>query len=488
MKALEAAPKLVAIALAVCMLPAGTALAGGFDIPGVGARSMGRGSAYIVLADDLSALLLNPGGLSRQKGTSLLLGENLLWHHGSFTRQPSVLNDPQPNTRPADPLATVENEDPLFPLGMAFGLASDFGLEDWVFALQISGPNAVGHVKYPTMGGQRYMFTEMDMLLIYYSAAAAWGKKDHFGIGLTLTYVQLPKSQFSMLIDGVNGPGQPLHPYYSDFDLIANLDLADHTSFTATLGAWWRVVPQLELGVSARVVPIYLNPSGDVTMDTPSGQDSPMNISGGGGASMDLTLPIIVRAGLRYRHLDKRDREVFDIELDFVYEAWSSVDEYKTKLADTTVDYGSGPVPTIDDAILLPRKWKDTFSVRLGGSWNAVPDLFTWSLGGFWESAAVPNNYSYIDVASFDRFGAGTGLSFRFYGVDLNIAYMHVFQLDREVDEQYAKVFQSRPLSPCAPTGYYCGGVDGVPVNAGKYETSYDQLNMSLTLHFDQWF
>ena len=61
--------KLSARRWTLCLLMVATAyapsaMAGGFFIPGVGARGMARGGAFQVLADDLTALAFNPAGLS----------------------------------------------------------------------------------------------------------------------------------------------------------------------------------------------------------------------------------------------------------------------------------------------------------------------------------------------------------------------------------------------------------------------------------------
>ncbi|MFT7623889.1 MAG: hypothetical protein ACI9WU_003074, partial [Myxococcota bacterium] len=129
--------------------------------------------------------------------------------------------------------------------------------------------------------------------------------------------------------------------------------------------------------------------------------------------------------------------------------------------------------------------WKDTHSVRLGGTVNAVEDTFWVSLGGFWESGAAPNNYSNLDFPSFDRFGFGGGIRLKGYGLDLNIGVLHVIQETRDVEELFAKQFQVRPISPCPEN---CDEIIGVPVNAGKFESSITQFSMSLGMHFDEWF
>lgn len=482
----------------ILALPA-SAGAGGFTIPGQGTRSMSRGAAFVALSDDLTALMVNPGGLSKLTGTHFLYNHNFINNQTTFTRFPTSMEVPADSVNAADPTAPVDNQKSWFPLGAAIGLASDFGLEDWTFALGVYGPNAVGSQEYSPDGGNRYMLTEAEIILIYYTLGVAYGHKDTFGVGLTLQYVHMPVTTFGQVVDGTTGAAPT--PYYSSSDLIATLDMKDDAAFTAQIGAWFRPIPQIEIGLSARVVPIFLNPSGEVVLSKVPGQDFLGNANSevtlhGGDASLDITMPIIVRSGIRYRHLSG-DREVFDLELDFVYEAWSSLERYDIDLeGDVEVTLpglpaDQQPPTTALTDLRLEKRWKDTYSLRFGGTWNAWSDILSVSAGGFWETGAAPNQYSHLDFPAFDRYGVGGGLRVRGYGIDFSIAYMHVFQETREVDELYGKVFQQRPLAPCPDS---CGktdnfpGITGVPANSGKFQTSYNQIQISLGLHFDEWF
>jgi hypothetical protein len=459
------------------------ARAGGFEIPGWGSRAMSRGSAFAVLADDLTAVQYNPGGLSRQSGTHILLNHNTMWMPATFTRAPSVM-DLKGGATPdgTNPLAPASNQNELFALGGALMLSSDLGSEDWHFALSISGPNSFGGRKFPVQGGQRYMLTETELLLIYYGASAAYGKKDSYGIGLTAAYVDVPISKFSMVVDGTPAPGQPT-PYYNHYDQENTLDLTDHLSWTLIAGAWWRIVPELEVGISGRLVPINLDLKGDVKLQDIPGQVIPAKVTGQNlKAELDLIMPPTLNAGFRYRHLSE-SREVFDIELNYVYEAWSMLKAYDVSVSGS-VNIGAPINSDIDvQSLTIDKRWKDTHSVRLGGTWNAVEDVFSVSMGGFWESAAVPLNYTNIDFMSFQRMGLGGGFRWSFSGVDLNVAYMFVHQEDRTVTEKNGKVFQVRPLFPCSE-GNNCAGLTGVPANAGKLESAYHQLNASVGYHF----
>ena len=483
-------------ALLVTTFAATSAHAGGFEIPDNGARAVGRGGAFAVRADDLTAILHNPGGLSRLRGTRFLYSHNLIWEPVSFERAPSSLKytDPYPPTRPESlALTKVENQDELFPLGMMAALSSDFGLDDWTFALGIFGPNAVGHVQFPVAGGQRYMLTSTDILLIYYSLAVAYGQKDLFGVGLTLQYVDMPSTEFNLVIDAT--PGGALNPYYSSADVEASLQLADHTAFTAIVGGWWRIIPELEVAVSGRVIPVYLDPEGEVVLHNVPGQATftPQQLGiKGSHARLPLTMPIIVRGGLRYRYVEEvkneegvvtDEHEVFDIETNVVYESWSMLDAYNVELDGESNLFTAAPLPDLK----INKAWRDTVSVRLGGTWDIVRDTFGVSLGGYWERGAVPDAYTHLDFLSFDRYALGGGLRFTQWGLDFSVSYNHVFQEDRDVSESTAKVYQQRPLSPC-PGSTPCGGGNGVPANAGHYESSFDILAFGVEIHFDEWF
>ncbi len=491
-------------------LSGSVASAGGFEFPEHGARAMGRGGAWTVGVDDLTALALNPAGLLRLDGTHLYLSDNLMWHDFAFTRAPSGMDlttqltefggNAAKNvapTYPGDPLETIRPKNKLFPLGAMLGLGSDFGLKNWHFALGVYGPNAFGKVELPQLGGQRYMLTSMDMLLLYYSLSFAYGEKEKWAIGATFQIADMPKSEFGLVVHGI--PSGGVVPYYSTFDLLSTLDLKFHSAFSMIWGGWWRPIPQFEIGASARLVPVFMKPKGKVKLASVEGITLVGNkdaepVLENGDAEIALSIPMDARLGARYRHLAPDGHEVFDLELNFVYEAWSAIKAFDVKLTGkagvktpNAQDPSSPfyPVPITDlTNISLDKRWRDTYSVRLGGTWNAVPNWFSWSLGGLFESGAIPPQYTNLDFLSWDRFGVGTGFRFTHWGVDLSIAYMFIHQLTREVAEEDGKVFQQRPFATCPK---YCDGLTGVPANAGKFESQVHQLQISLQLHFDEW-
>jgi len=474
----------VFVSIVATLSAAGTVHAGGFEIPGFGARATARGGAFSVLANDLTAFVHNPGGLSRLTGTHMMYNHMVVYNPVTFTRAETGI----PNTGyslsdpPGDPLAPSENKTPIFGLGASIGIASDFGLDDWTFAFLIHGPNSVGQREFDVNGGQRYVMTKFDTILIEYSLGVAYGKKDVFGVGAALHLGHSPKTNFDLVTDGGTSEDE-LHPYYNTSgDVLAKLSLSDPFCWGLTLGAWWRPVPSFEFGASGRVVPITMNLAGDLTLEnTPQSNFSEAQLAvTDSEAQLVLEIPMSARVGVRYRGLEG-DRELFDIELNFVWENYSSLEAYETQLGGMLNLYTAVEAPDLH----IEKQWKDTLSLRLGGSYNLVEDALWLSGGAFWERGAAPAPYATLDFMSFDRYGAAGGIRWSGYGIDITLAYMWIAQADVENTEAEAKYFQQRPIVPCPEK---CDGYAGVPANAGKIESAYHQVNIGMMLHFDDWF
>lgn len=229
-------------------------------------------------------------------------------------------------------------------------------------------PRRTGAKSFPTEGGQRYLLTSLEALLFYPSVSIAYGKEDSFGVGVTLQLVMAPSLEMGLVVDGSQAGG--LNAYYSGNDVLATISMSDMLSFSAIFGAWWRPIPALELGVSGRVVPAFLQFDGEFTLSNVPGQTqfSEQQLSvPGSRAQMDLTIPPTAKVGARYRHLDG-EREVFDVEVNLVYEAWSLVERYDVHLDGTINLFVGAEAPDT----VIEKRWRDTLSVRLGGTWNVI--------------------------------------------------------------------------------------------------------------------
>jgi long-chain fatty acid transport protein len=440
-----------------------TAYAGGFEIPDTGARAAGRGGAMVAGADDLTAMHYNPGALARQRGTTFLYNHNLTFHRATFHRAPLT----------ADVWGVDETFEPvkdrrkLFPLGLFMVVASDFGLKNWTFGAGIYGPSAVGRHDYPVYGPQSFQLTRMNVLLAYYNLSAAWKLRDVFGIGITVQYVDMIQMKYAIVVDSRAVDSLNPSPDSEGTQLETELNLKDRTAATARIGVWYRPHPRVELGLASRVVPVFLRPEGGVTVDKPELVTDDIHVK------MPLVLPATVSAGVRYIH-DTGKRKWFDIELDVVYENWSTINSFDLDIS------GAINAQELYD-LKIPKKWKDTVSVRLGGDVFALPPYLTVRAGGYFETPTQDRAHAHLDFPAFMRGGIGAGLTAGAKGVYGTVGFLHVFQRDQVISEAEGQVFQQRPIRPC-PDG--CDGLSGVPANAGTFTSSYDLLNLGIEIRF----
>ena len=454
--------------LMLLLLASELAFAGGMQLPANGTRAVGRGGAVAVNAGDLTSLHYNPGALGLLSGSHFLLNHNTIAFENSFQRAPLQEGWGELG---GTTFARADEQEGLFAKGAFLAVASDLGLEDWMFALGAYGPPSVGTQRFEEYGPQAFMLTEIDATLAYYSLAMAWSPSPDLGLGVTLQYADLVEMKYSLVIDANKAHGftpgliQPI-PSPDGLHLRTTLNLKDRFGFSAIVGAFWRPDEAIEIGLSGRVIPTMLEPEGSVSVDEPSLAD---NVT----ARQEMTLPIQLRGGVRYVHRDN-GRKIFDFEVNLFWENWSIIDAFDIDLSGRI----NGQKVT---GVSLQRQWNDVFSVRVGSDIHLLDGGPILRLGAFVENGATPHAYSHLDFPSFDRLGTGIGLEHAFGPVTVQVSYMHIFQESRTVTEEEGKVFLQRPLSQCPEA---CDGFSGVVANAGTFESSFDTLSLGLGVQF----
>ena len=184
------------------LLTASAVQAGGFYLPDRGVRAMSRGGAFVVSSDDLSSLWYNPASLAGQKGTRLHMDIALIDFNLDFTRYPVEGVD--------EFYLPVQNQAPVLP-DPSLAVSSDFGLDDWVFALGAYGPYTSLN-RYPEEGAQRYSLIRADNIGFILEAAVAWEamKGLRLGAGLTLFSLTINNTQVASAFPGLfGGPEDP---------------------------------------------------------------------------------------------------------------------------------------------------------------------------------------------------------------------------------------------------------------------------------------
>jgi long-subunit fatty acid transport protein len=485
------------VAAALLVLAGGLLLgfearAGGFEVGDQGAWAAGRGGAFLVKASDLSAMQYNPAGLARLRGTRFYYSHRMVhrdvWYKRARTLDWSDAVHGAPRRLGFD---AVSDANPWYNTGLMAAFSSDFGLDDWTFAAGVYGPPAIGSSQYPKDGPQRYMLTKMEVMILYYTLSVAWKHEDLFGLGVSLQWVDVPFMSFDLVVDGNVAP-KLVEPVESDYDMRTGISGSDRVGATAILGAWAKPHPNVEVGLAARVVPIWVDLDAKLSLTADNLQlDEPPALTRNGVPGNDvrfrLNMPAKIRAGVRYVQRDG-DREVFDVELDVHYDIWSIM-EHMTLEAGLTANVGGTQVDI--DTIKIRRNWMDTVSVKLGGDWNAVPDVLWLRAGFFYESPSVRHGYEYPDAFSFHRFSPSAGFTVRFWKLDLSLAYSYIYQLPSVVTEEESRVYQQVPGSACAApytdtttcNKHYLGK-PSAPANAGTWLSEYHILQAGIELAF----
>ncbi len=486
--------------------------AGGLLYPDVGSVALGRGSAFVARADDLSAFYYNPAGLSKSKGFNVLLGANLSDLNVDFQRRGAAeqgvgtngewfplddryyfpgtdaylgIGNPQQDysngVENPRPFESVSQQTPLIinAVTVVGNWGDAFGVEGLALALGLYAPSGYTKHRYPDDGPQRYAIRELDSLIIYPGLGISYAINRYFQVGAVFLsgMAFLGKAQASRL-----------SPYSEDThfnedtggDASLRLDFNDPFMPTGIVGVLSHPLDWLELGISVKL-PVFMEAEGNVDYVAPE-DDYPdaVAVAGHHNVIVKQHFPWMVTTGARYIH------EYFDVEVDFVWENWGSYDGMDVDL-DLIIDLDDDPETPDKDIpdTHIPKNYRDTYSVRLGSDIEVWPQNITFRLGGLYQSSAYPkNNDTFsLDFPYGEQFGASCGLTWHaFEFIDLSIAYLHIFQPRVTVTEGILQ------QSSGTHADFNGDGSLMLPlgntVNNGTYDVNLNVVAMSLEGHF----
>jgi long-chain fatty acid transport protein len=522
-----------AIVALVSVSPA-AALAGGFEVPDNGTRSLGRSGAYVAGVDEPSAIYYNPAALTRIQGPGLTLNLNLIHQQTEFQREPYVYYEDgstEERDRREIRFDLAKNSAGFFPAPMIFA-SHNFGWDNVTLGAAIYGPSANGRQRMPHMevapvgttetvcgvytpcrddaatendervitraGGQGYMLEEYDLLLAYPSLAAAYNiDAINLSVGLT-AQVALLWVDFRL---GVDGGG------FSRFDGIPEID-TDYTTTegedfytpniidtfgaapTGILGLMWEPTDNIAIGASYRPR-FFIKTFGSLDVEFPSSLAAANPRIEGSSAQLDVTMPDIIRLGGRYRGLSATGRQVWDIELNAVAELWSILDGYDVHVEGTVQDdtgvVGGRHIPDL----FIARYYQNSVSARLGGSYDGFRNDETGNglglrAGTYFETAATTEEWANLDFLSLTRFGGSLGASYHIGPFSIDAAFAMTMSPELTVDSgKYEAIV---PLWVCEePTPDQvdlCNNPDldpSHPVNNGTYKVGYHIASVGFT-------
>ncbi len=474
-------------------------LAGGLEVPDLGTVAIGRGAAFTARADNLSAFYYNPAGLSKSKGANLLLGVTLFNLNVHYLRSGitndsdgvgrsevggvDVYNPPKDyakigpdNINPSD-YRSVSGERPLSPLPMmVFGWGDAFNVEGLALAVGLITPSSFYLPKYPEEGSSRYAIRDGSLIVSSAGIGVSYAINRYIQVG----GVFLGGTAFldmSVAIRPAPRLNDPLF-YNENLGGDANLriDTADWFAPSGIFGVLSNPLDWLEIGVAVKL-PQKIEATGKAGYVAPA--DDLVNsdlVSGRDNITLRFHFPWVVRAGARYIH------RYFDIEADFVWENWSSFERFEFDMdaelyQDAVAREGMMDMPDAE----VPKNFRDTYSVRLGGDAEVWPEHLAVRIGGYYQTSAYPksNNTFNLDFPFGEQIGVGGGLTWHTCSfLDVNAGYLHVFQFDIEVRDGVVQQI-GMPIER--------GDEEilaGNTVNNGTYEVGINLFSVSLEGHF----
>ena len=399
--------------------------AGGLFLPGSGATSTSRAGAAVTSVDDGEALSINPAGLAKTKGWTITISAAFIRYFMEFTRRGTYDDAPDLNTTyEGTPYPTVEN-DPKPPLGVGkfqpipvVAVVTDLNgkVPNLRLAVGLYAPSgypfrdmSAGY-KFPSVANPgdpnaappptRYDILEQESKLLLPTIAASYRILPELDIGARFTAGNLESKSVVAVW------GTPVNVTESvNQDSLFTAEVKDGFIPAFGIGATYRPTPNIEVGavynsafvIRAKGTAQSVKGPG-VSQNTSLGPipDDMTSCATGGTfqkqkACISLELPQNATIGARYKFLGPNETLKGDVELNVNWENWgascahnkdgslvdgdcTSPQQYKI-----VIDSGlynndvNGNPDTFSQPLeknFLNYGLKDTFSLRLGGSYH----------------------------------------------------------------------------------------------------------------------
>lgn len=516
--------------LVVTLALGGVAFAGGFEHPDNGTVAEGRGGAFTARASNGEAFHYNPAGLAGQRGTNLMIDSNFTDMHACFTRAgeyPSGSGVP-PGTLYSEAGEMCENHGFfLAGWGPMLTFSTDLGNPKLpVFGIGFWGPSSLIETGY-SQGGEdvdnpslvtfqqgdrtraawapnRFDLVSNKLEVIYISPTIAYQVTPALRVGAQFQWMY---ASFEFTNYGIVSLADP-----SGQSARNHLQVQDIFTPAFQIGAQYQLGRNLQLGLNFRYVSAFdadgdldvvavdidrtdpANPKElDLGSDTVSAE---LNVNQ--ASSLRLAARFFIPRGLagpldtvtdragKVRAWDPMLDEIFDVELDYVFETNSGIgvfeivsnDRIELKDENGDVFLASDPVGKLE----LPHRYQDTHSFRLGSDINVLPGLLTGRLGFGYETETSPNDYTLLDFPAWARFSVHAGATVRLGPADISLAYAHIFMGDRDVTNGGARA--AGPGGLCDPATLDGENAEACVVNNGHYEASYDVISLGVQGRF----
>ena len=425
---MRTAPRIALLAFAFAAPAAASSV---LEYPDLGATQLGRGGAWLAYANDASVTFFNPAALARL-GNSVSLSANVNMHNACFTRRKATSDTSDDGPAPGETYPEVcANATPLPIPAMAasFRLTPDltwgigrFEMATTAMALNADNRDSGNDVRATV-------------------TAASW-----FVPGANLSFLSTPTPWLDL-----SGWMRVSAPIQAKGDITTD---ANYYTVDVARGR----TESIKKGDSA-----LGNCGNPDVVGTPCGS--------GNNVSVKLALPIEGKVAVRVHRpnlestattteYDPLRNELYDVELDLTYAQNSVIDTIQVRFPGDANGRGIVTPPGLAGGAIPPnadqeKRFKDVFGARLGGDYVVMPNQLAVRAGVFGETSAQTAQYQNIDFMGTSRFGLAAGLTYRApvgeKGLDLSVAYMHLFVADSTNDDPGAKGVSALTGTPCNP-------------------------------------
>jgi long-subunit fatty acid transport protein len=438
--------------LAATIAATATAHAGGLYLPGSGPVSVARAGASVASLSDPSAIGVNPAGLAGTKGTVIYLGASLVSFNLTFNRS-GVHEDVPSRTDPweGQPYAPVSDESkPAIGLGEfqavpVIAVASDLGgaVKGLTVAAGLYAPTAYPSrslgadytledpVNAPTP--TRYDTVEQTAAIVMPSIAVAYRPIKDLDLG----------ARFSAGFGDIEATtyvwGLANHEEWAGKDSVFHVEVSDSFVPAMALGARYRISPAIEVGaawtsevnVEAKGIGDAVTGSGNeiggmVPVIIPVDDSIALCEKGGTAealkACVNITLPATATVGGRYIVRDGQGQQMADVELNVAWEQWSAASNQEVIVDGTTSLDGVNPALPLNP-IAIKHNFQDTYSIRLGGSYERDLGPGRWTVrGGYaFDTKAAKEGWERADLDGAARHTATIGASLALSKVRIDV-------------------------------------------------------------------
>jgi long-chain fatty acid transport protein len=426
--------------LALPLLAAEVASAGGLFLPGRGVRALGRGGAFTAGADDLNALWYNPAGLTYATDTTDEWG----WEGFDSTYNPEqqtygnraalidfaltgqIVNYSRVDSG-GNPLPQVSNGGVPLPVPtLAYGqkLGGGVSIAGGVFTPDGGIPD------YPEGGPQRYSLVSLvGSVFVIPEVGLAWSPPSESALSVGVG-VQDLITKFDARVDASGCPGKPVcAPEDPDFDAPTEMTMTSLFNPSANAGVIVKV-PQsvfpIQFGATLQL-PFSVSGNGKARVRLPPSAFYNGAMVQGDDIHVHFVIPMMARVGVEIHNGSLTNgpnigpKFPWRLELEGDWEKWSSQD----KIQVTPQNIAITGVPGIGTYTLGPldivRGFRDTYAVHLGG--ETLPfHMPLWLRAGYtFERGASTAEYLNVATVDTNKHGFSVGAGWVFGHSDKNL-------------------------------------------------------------------